>query len=352
MTQAELFRLVGAATPADGARILDEVCDHFVEHAEVRREGDTATLTDELGTTVLRLVEGRIEIELTSATQAGLDLSRNHLAEHMFYFAGTEPFDMVWRAAPSSGTIPNLQEVTVVSAYDVTRSMRRVVFRCADIGPFLGGDIHVRLLIPPEGREPVWPGYRADGRIDWRDGPDAPIVRAYTIRSVDAERCELCIDFLQHPASHGPTPGADFARDARPGDRAALLGPGSGGIPDAKSIFLAGDESALPAIARILEEVPAGTTIKAIIEVEDPGEERYLPHRDGSDVRWLHRTGYADNGMESVLAVTAREAIEGLPQDTFVFVACEKQDVRSLRTVLKRRGHDRSRMYVAWYWER
>ena len=351
MSQDAVFRLVGNAASADGARILDEVCDHFVEHADVRRQGDTATLTDELGTTVLRLVEGRIEIELACGTQSALDLSRNHLAEHMFYFAGTEPLDLVWRTPPSSGPVRNLQEVTVVSACDVTRSMRRVVFRCDDITPFIGGDIHVRLLIPPKGREPAWPGYRDDGRIDWPEGPDAPVVRAYTIRSVDAERRELCIDFLQHPASHGPTPGADFARDARPGDRAALLGPGSGGIPEADSIFIAGDESALPAIARILEEVPAGTKVQAIIEVEDAGEERYLPAA-GPHVRWLHRGSHPGNGPESALALAARDAIEGLSHDTFVFVACEKKDVRSIRTVLKRRGHDRNRMYVAWYWER
>jgi NADPH-dependent ferric siderophore reductase len=345
------FRLAGAATPADGRRMLDEVCDHFVEHAEVRRVGDTATLTDELGSTVLRLVGDRIEIELASPSQAELDLSRNHLAEHMFYFAGAEPLDLIWRAPPPQGVIANLHEATVVAAYDVTRNMRRVVFRCADIEPFLHGDIHVRLLIPARGREPVWPGYRADGRVDWPEGEDAPVVRAYTIRAVDAARCELSIDFLQHPSSHGPTPGADFARDAKAGERVALLGPGSGGIPRAQSILLAGDESALPAIARIVEELPPGASARAIIEVEDAGEERYLPRIEGLDVTWLHRSGYApDEGGRLGQAIGA--AIENMSGDTFVFVACEKQDVRSVRTLLKRRGHARGNMYVAWYWER
>ena len=351
MSGQPAFRLAGAATPADGRRMLDEVCEHFVEHAEVRRVGDTATLTDELCSTVLRLVGDRIEIELASPSQAELDLSRNHLAEHMFYFAGSEPLDLTWRAPPPPGVIANLHEVTVVTAYDITRNMRRVVFRCADVEPFLSGDIHVRLLIHARGREPVWPGYRADGRVDWPEGEDAPVVRAYTIRAVDAERGELSIDFLQHPSSQGSTPGADFARDAQPGVRVALLGPGSGGIPRAKSILLAGDESALPAIARIVEELPSGTSARAIIEVEDAGEERYLPRIEGLDVTWLHRSSYAPD-ERGTLGAAIGAAIEDVPEDTFVFVACEKQDVRSVRSLLKRRGHERGLMYVAWYWER
>ena len=93
------------------------------------------------------------------------------------------------------------------------------------------------------------------------DDVAAELLRA---RAVDIERQELWIDFLQHPAPGIRTPGADFARDAKPGDRAALLGPGGGSLPAAQSILLAGDESALPAIARIAAEVPPGTATRAM----------------------------------------------------------------------------------------
>ncbi|WP_062229141.1 DUF2218 domain-containing protein [Aureimonas frigidaquae] len=352
MTVHDLFRLSGSATPTKARAILDEVCDHFVEHAEVRRDGDTAVLVNALGSARLQLIDGRIDIELACQTQAALDLSRNVLAEHMFYFAGSDALGLVWRQPPAPGTVANLHEVTVISAHAVTRNMRRVVFSCADVTPFLTGDIHVRLLIPPLGREPVWPGYRDDGRLDWPEGEDALIPRAYTIRSVDAAEGTLAIDFLQHTACDTPTPGADFARDARPGQRAALLGPGSGGIPHAPSILLIGDESALPAMARIVEEAPEGTQLTAIIEVEDAAEEAYLPGRPGLRVDWLHRGSDSSAASHSRLIETARPAIENAGPDTFIFIACEKQDVRSLRTILKRRGHDRSCVYAAWYWER
>lgn len=100
-----------------------------------------------------------------------------------------------------------------------------------------------------------------------------------------------------------------------------------------------------------MEELPSGTSARAIIEVEDAGEERYLPRIEGLDVTWLHRGSYAPD-ERGTLGAAIGAAIEDVPEDTFVFVACEKQDVRSVRSLLKRRGHERGLMYVAWYWER
>ncbi|MEO9786879.1 MAG: DUF2218 domain-containing protein [Aurantimonas coralicida] len=351
MSQAMNFSLHGEAIPTNGNHMLDEVCDHFVEHSKVERNGDRVTLTSELGTASIHLVQGRLLIALDCPTQESLDLSRNALAEHLFYFAGEEPFELTWRAPPVRGALPNLHDVTVVSTAEITPRMRRVTFRCADIAPFVGGAMHVRLLVPPQGREPVWPHYRADGRIGWPEGEDELLVRIYTIRAVDAERGELSIDFFQHPASDVQTPGADFARDARPGDRAAILGPGGGGLPAARSIFVAGDESALPAIARIAAEAPEGTRMQAIIEVEDEGEEQPLLTEGSLEIRWLHRKEYP-TGMRGALAEAAGKAIADIEPDTFVWIGCEKADVRFLRDLLKRRNHDRKKMYAAWYWER
>jgi len=209
----------------------------------------------------------------------------------------------------------------------------------------------VRLLVPPAGRQPVWPTLGADGRVAWPQGDDALLVRAYTIRKVDEARGELWIDFFQHPKPGVETPGADFARDASSGTKVALLGPGSGHLPEAQRIFLAGDESALPAIARIAEEVPAGSELRALIEVADEAEEQKLTSAGSLDIRWLHRSRDGGDGG-TVLAQGIKAEIETLDHDWFVWVACEKQDVRAVRSFLKARGHDRRDMYVAWYWER
>ena len=351
MTAALDFKLSGIALPANAAHMLDEVCEHFTEHAEVRRDGNAALLKSEAGTAHMRIDAERLLIELACPSEEALQMSRTMLAEHLFYFAGDDPFELTWSKPAPRARVANLHEVTVVSAGDVTPHMRRVIVACADVTPFVGGDMHVRLLVPPKGRPPVWPGLRDDGRIAWPEGEDELLVRIYTIRAVDTARKELWIDFLQHPLPGVATPGADFARDARPGDRVALVGPGGGGLPQAERILFVGDESALPAIARIAAEVPAQTRLTAIVEVEDAAEEQPLPTAGTLEVRWLHRKTYPP-GARNGLAEAAIEALGTIDEDTFVWVACEREDIRLIRAALKDRGHDRKRMYVAWYWER
>ncbi|MDF2798331.1 MAG: phage tail protein [Devosia sp.] len=351
MTALQEYKLSGVALPSDPIWMLEEICEHFVEHAEVQRSGNLALLSHEAGLAQIRAEAGKLLIELSAPTALDLEMSRTDLAEHLFYFAGQQPFALEWSEPAQPLTLPNLHHVTVVGAEDITPRMRRVRFSCSDVTPFLGGEMHVQLLVPPEGRQPVWPSYRRDGRVNWPAGDDALLVRAYTIRAVDKDRGELWIDFLQHPAPGYATPGADFARDARPGMQLALLGPSSGKRPEAQSIFLAGDESALPAIARIAEEAPVGTRLQALIEVWDESEEQKLRSAATLDVKWLHRKTYAENGP-GVLGHQIKVALADVAADTFVWVACEKQDVRSVRSFLKSRGHDRKAMYVAWYWER
>ena len=350
MSEPLAYRLAGVAKPTDAADMLDQICEHFVEHADVERSGGVAVLTSKLGTAHLRLDGVRLQIDLAGTSETALQVARNSLAEHMFFFAGDDPLDLAWSEPASRTTLPNLREVTVVGAEDITPRMRRVRFACADVSPYIGGDMHVRILVPPRGREPVWPHYRPDGRVAWPEGENALLVRAYTIREVDQARREICIDFFQHEVPGVATPGGDFARDARPGDRLALVGPGSGSLPHAGEILLIGDESALPAIARIAAEVRAGTKLRAIVEVEDAREEQPMSSAGDLDIRWLYRSDYPA-GASGVLREAARGAIEASASNTFVWIACEKEDVRSLRTLLKRRGQDKKSMYVAWYWE-
>ena len=351
MISPQEFNLSGVAVPQDAGDMLDEICEHFVEHSSVERTDNLVLLRSEIGLAAIRAEDGKLLIDLTCPSEQMLMLSRNIIAEHLFYFAGDDPFELDWAVPAAPSALPDLREVTVVSADDVTPHMRRVKLLCDDVTPFMGGEMHIRLLVPPKGRTPVWPTFQPDGRTAWPDGDDELVVRVYTIRAIDVERQELWVDFLQHPAPGVKTPGADFARDAKAGDRIAILGPGGGGVPQAKTILLVGDESALPAIARIAAQVSAETKIQAIVEVMDEAEQQPLPSAGVIDVRWLHRKTNPP-GAANILTDAALEAIAAMDEDTYVWVACEKEDVRTIRRVLKKRGHDRKRMYVAWYWEK
>lgn len=89
----------------------------------------------------------------------------------------------------------------------------------------------------------------------------------------------------------------------------------------------------------------------AIIEVLDAAEEQPLPSAGSLEVRWLHRSSYTA-GATGILAREAKKAITSADAETFIWIAGEKADARSIRTVLKERRHGKSNMYVAWYWER
>ncbi|KPF72756.1 phage tail protein [Bosea sp. AAP35] len=350
MNTNQSYELAGMALLANAGHMLDQICEHFVEHAEVERTADLALLTSKLGTARIRLRDRKLLIDLAAPSETALQVARNSIAEHMFYFAKDEPLNLTWSHTAPLGELRNFHQAVVVGADNITPQMRRVRLSCADVAPFVDGDMHVRIVVPPKGRQPVWPGYRSDGRIAWPEGDDALLVRPYTIRAVDIERRELWIDVFQHPAAGVATPGGDFARDAQAGDLVALLGPGSGTVPKARSILMIGDESALPAIARIAAEVEAGTEIRAIIEVLDAAEEQKLPSAGQLDIRWLHRRSYRDDQAGRLLT-EGKAAIETTDGSTFIWAACEKDDVRAIRSLLKQRGHDKKNMYVAWYWE-
>jgi NADPH-dependent ferric siderophore reductase len=116
-------------------------------------------------------------------------------------------------------------------------------------------------------------------------------------------------------------------------------------------MILAGDETALPAIARIAAEVPAGTRLTIFLEVADASEEQVLVSAGQLDVRWLHRNG-AEAGTTGALADSVKEALERASADVFVWAGCERSEARDLRDFLKARGHDRQRMSVGAYWQR
>lgn len=127
------------------------------------------------------------------------------------------------------------------------------------------------------------------GGLVFPDGGERPEVRDYTPRRFDAAARELTIEFVLH----GDGPASGWAARAAPGQWIGVGGPrGSRLLPeDYDAYLLAGDETALPAIARRLEEMCPGARAVVLIEVADAAEERYLPTAANASVTWLHRNG-------------------------------------------------------------
>ncbi|KOV91144.1 siderophore-interacting protein [Streptomyces sp. NRRL B-3648] len=171
-----------------------------------------------------------------------------------------------------------------------------------------------------------------------------PVTRTYTVRAWDPGRRELTLDFVVHGDEGLAGP---WALRAQPGDTVRFMGPGGAYAPDPEADWhlLAGDESALPAIARALETLPAGARAHAFVEVSGPEEEQRIDTE--VPVVWLHR-GSRPVGEALVEAVRALEFPEGR---VHAFVHGEAGFVKELRRLLRvEREFPREDLSISGYW--
>ena len=235
--------------------------------------------------------------------------------------------------------------VQVARVETISPLMRRVVFTGADLADFASAaaDDHVKLFFPaPGAARPVVPGPDASPAER-----AASIMRDYTPRWFDPARCELAIEFV----IHGEGPASTWAAQAAPGQFLGIGGPkGSLLTPDDYDAYLLmGDETALPAIARHLEELPAGVRVLALIEVADAREERHLATATNASVTWLHRGGVAA-GSSTLLDDALRALM--LPRgEVYAWLAGEIETIRRLRRYLiEEEGLAREQVRAAGYW--
>jgi NADPH-dependent ferric siderophore reductase len=236
--------------------------------------------------------------------------------------------------------------LTVAAVTAVTPSVRRVVLTgTADAVAAAGPTVN--LLVPRVGDPaPQWPQVARDGRIVWPTGSHGVSLRSYTARRQDPATGQVEIDFVLH----GDGPAASWAAAAAPGARLAVAGAASLGDRPAGWLLLAGDETALPAISRLLAAAPAETRGVALLEVAGPEEEQPLVAPAGVELRWLHRGALAP-GESTLLAdaVAALDRPEG--DDLFAWVAAESGTVRTVRADLRGRwGLGRAQHHAIGYW--
>ncbi|MFF7036349.1 MULTISPECIES: siderophore-interacting protein [Streptomyces] len=220
-------------------------------------------------------------------------------------------------------------------------------------------DQQMKLCLPREGRsvrEGLLPERDAGDPygMRWYEAflaiPEAerPWMRGFTVRSYDRERNVMTVDFVLHGADG---PASRWGAAARPGDVLGMVGPSSlyaRPLPAARRMLLAGDESALPAIATVLEALPAGTGAVVYAEVADAAEERELPSAaGGAEVRWVRR----DRGGALVDAV--RDAGADLDGVDAAWVAGEASAVRALRRhLVEDRRLPKAAVEFSGYWRR
>jgi NADPH-dependent ferric siderophore reductase len=233
----------------------------------------------------------------------------------------------------------------------ITPKMVRIVVAGEALAGFVSAayDDHVKLFFPQPGQDkPVLPTPSPNGPV-YPEGALRPAARDYTPRRYDAAANTLTIDFV----IHGDGPATQWAAQALPGSFLGVGGPrGSFVVPDDFDWYLlAGDETALPAIGRRLEELLAGTRAIVIVEVENSAEEQRFDTRARLETHWLHRDG-AEPGNHLLLQRAIAE-LSLPPGEGYVWVAAEASVAKSLRRhLVDVRGLRKDRVKAAAYWKR
>ena len=165
----------------------------------------------------------------------------------------------------------SLREVEVSRIVDLTPGMRRITLTGAQLEAFTSengwaqptfrsdgfdDDIRVVFAYPGEahtGDDSLVLPIQADGHLDHPKDP-RPLAKVYSVRRWDAETGELDVDFVKHGIGVATT----WAYRAKPGDRIHFYGPhASAGLPaQADWLLVAGDDTALPAVGRLLGRTP------------------------------------------------------------------------------------------------
>lgn len=234
----------------------------------------------------------------------------------------------------------------------------------------------------------------------WRELPDEQRnpFRTYTVRAIrrataDAP-AELDVDFVVHAGADGHTaegPASVWLESAAVGEEIVIVGPDDLSLDyrvgldwhpgEAIDYLLAGDETAAPAIASILESLPAGTRAQAFIEVPHAGDRLPIEVPEGVEatITWLSRDADGDpalldavrawtetnrDRLTPALAAQAQELadidvdVEMLwdsPEDAtgrfYAWLAGESAVIKLLRRLLVSEiGVDRHRVAFMGYW--
>ena len=220
---------------------------------------------------------------------------------------------------------------TVSSVEQLTPVMLRIVFTSDEFSDFESAapDDHVKIT------------------FEHQDDPAAePAKRDFTPRSFDKN--SLTIDFALHDAG----PAIDWAKKAKVGDSLTIGGPrGSSVVPDDFDWYLfIGDETALPAIGRWVEQLRPGVPVTTFVVTESADDRQsFKTAADHKDV-WVVRSQSADDGAALLKELARYETPKG---DGFIWIAGEASVAKTLRDYfLNERQHPRAWVKASGYWKR
>ncbi|KUO20165.1 siderophore-interacting protein [Streptomyces dysideae] len=212
-------------------------------------------------------------------------------------------------------------------------------------------------VVPVElGEDGWWQG--------WRDLPEdeRAVMRSYTLRALRRDPDEIDIDFVLHGVEPGAAvpagPASRWAARAAAGDRVLLIGPAVADNrairfrppADTDLVVIWGDETAVPAASAILESLPAGTRVRAWLEVRHAEDIQDLATEADAEVNWLVH-GKGPEGSSPMALDALRRSQLPPAEHPYVWIAGESGCVKELRRhFVREREIDRRRVTFVGYW--
>ncbi|TXJ06978.1 MAG: siderophore-interacting protein [Aeromicrobium sp.] len=245
-----------------------------------------------------------------------------------------------------------IRELTVAEVIDVTPTLRRIILTGDELREFAveggtaapyqseGFDDSVKVLVPFANDErPPLPVQGPD-RLEWGAAGGRPIAKDYTPREFTGD--SLALEFVRH--GHGFASG--WVEHVQTGSLTWIVGPTRSSLwpTNINAAMMFADETALPAIARLLAQWPSDREVPTTIIVDVPSEASILdmPIPDGVAVKWVH-------GREAWVA--ASRDVPWPMGDVFTWIAGEAGAVRAIRQfVTSERGVPRDLLDATGYW--
>jgi len=335
---------IGKTTGALPDGLVPGLAQTIAEHGyPVAQETAGLVVSAPEGRLEARLDEDGLTVTIGAAGSAELHMIREAFLHVLDDAAPGVSGRMRWEGdVAKTAYPPNFRKARFVAAEPVSRNFLRVTLEADKVEDFREGGMHFRLALPPQGREPIWPRLDEAGRTQWPKGDDALHNPAYTFVAIEPDECRFSFDLFVHEGGLATR----WAQTAQVGDVVGIMGPGGGKPPESDFLLIAGDETALPAIRRILELSPTDRHGHVFLEIGDPGDRMPLAAPSGMNVEWLQR-GEGSGLWDRLSAIDLPPA----GSSRFVWIAAE----RTLATKARRHFRDHLRLtaresYISAYW--
>ena len=205
------------------------------------------------------------------------------------------------------------------------------------VNPVAG--LHFRFLIGP--KDSTYPILDENGLTFWPGGISKWHRPVFTVRKLGSNAEWIDVDIALHTG--GRT--TEWVKDIRIGETIAINGPSGSKMPKADKMFLLGDETAMPAILRIIDQTSAYKEVVAILALRD--QEDLQPFKSNKKVT----IKIIDMKEEQGLLDALKNKIEFM-SDSFLFFAAERWQATKARELLKSANISVGTSRISAYWTR